>query len=197
MFPTINAIKVAILRNGYIIFDDERGYDLNIFGIRTNDLKSNSFNDLIGVMYLFDGKWNSFCFPATTDPGMYWRENPMNVDGTAILVPGQYRGAYKIGKHKGYSALQQQKPLKIYRDSNKDDTLDMNSDSIKEGMYGINIHRASQANLSTKVNKWSAGCQVIQDPLQFEFLMSLARKASKIYGNSFTYTLLTEDDFDI
>lgn len=195
--PTPQSIKAAIRSKGYVVFGDERGYDLNIFGIRTNDSQSNSFNDLVGVMYLFDNKWNCFYFPATTDPGTYWREHPMNVDGTAILVPGQYRGAYKVGEHKGYPALQQQKPLKVYRDNNKDKVLNMDPASIKEGMYSINIHRSSHLHPSTQVNKWSAGCQVIQDPLQFEFLISLARKASEIYGNSFTYTLLTEDDLNI
>ena len=44
-----------------------------------------------------------------------------NVKGTAILVPGQYRGAYKIGFHKGkYKALVQAKPVKLYIDNDKD-----------------------------------------------------------------------------
>lgn len=195
MFYSSYQIEAVMKSKRYKVFNDDRGYDLNIFGIRANDQLSGLFNDLVGVMYLFNGVWNSFCFPATTDPGVYWRKNPMNVDGTAILVPGQYRGAYKLGEHKGYPALQQQKSLKVYRDSNKDDVLDMDPNSIEEGMYSINIHRASQVNPSTQVGKWSAGCQVIQDPLQFEFLISLVRKSSEIYGNSFTYTLLTQDDF--
>jgi len=196
MLPSPGMIKAAMRHKGYVVFGNEaKGYDLNLFGIRTNDDHSNKFNDIVGVMYLAQGQWNHFMFPATTDPGIYWRENPMNVDGTAILVPGQYRGAYKVGTHKGYPALQQKKPLKVYRDGDKDEILDMDPSTIKEGMYGINIHRANAKQASSEVNKWSAGCQVLADPFQFEFLMALCEKAKSLFGNSFTYTLLEESDF--
>ena len=36
--------------------------------------------------------------PSTTDPGTYYREDPMNVRGTAVMQPEQYRGVYKIGR---------------------------------------------------------------------------------------------------
>lgn len=196
ILPSPEMIKAVMRRKGYLVFGNQaKGYDLNIFGIRTNDNEANRFNDYLGVMYLADGQWNCFLFPGTTDPGTYWRENPMNVDGTAILVPGQYRGSHMVGEHKGYPALQQKTPLKVYRDADKDNVLDMDPTTIKEGMYGINIHRANKDQASVEVNKWSAGCQVLADPFQFEFLMALAKKSAAIHGNSFTYTLLTESDF--
>jgi len=189
-------IEEAMHAKGYAVFTDTaKGYDLNIFGIRTTNNDANTFNDTVGVMYLYEGRWCCFLFPATTDPGVYYRENPMNVDGTAILVPGQYRGAYKIGEHKHYPALVQKKAVKVYRDNDEDKQLDMKTETVKEGYFGINIHRANSAAASTLVNKWSAGCQVIADPYQFEFLMSLCHKAASLHGNGFTYTLLTEDDF--
>lgn len=193
--PSPLEIKAAMRRKGYWVFGDEvRGYDLNIFGIRTEDRVANTFNDVIGVMYLSNGQWNCFLFPATTDPGLYWREHPMNVDGTAILVPGQHLGAYMVGSHKGYTAFQQKRPLPVYRDADKDEILETDPDTIQSGFYGINIHRANSALPSSQVNKWSAGCQVLADPVQFDFLMSLAQKSMGIYGNSFTYTLLEEGD---
>jgi len=196
LLPAADAIKAAMRRKGYVVFgNDAKGYDLNIFGIRTRDTRSNAFNDIVGVMYLEAGRWILFTFPATTDPGLYWRRNPGRVEGTAILVPGQYRGAYKVGKHKGYAALQQQKPVKVYRDPNKDDVLDFDPETIQAGMFGINIHRSNKDRPSEQVNKWSAGCQVLADPIHFGFLMALAMEAQEIHGNSFTYTLLTEDDF--
>lgn len=196
ILPSPAMIKAAMRRKGYWVFGDQkRGYDLNIFGIRTTDNNANTFNDVIGVMYLSQDQWNCFMFPGTTDPGVYWRTHPMNVDGTAILVPGQYRGSHKLGEHKGYPALQQQKPLKVYRDKDKDEILEMDPDTIKEGMYGINIHRANPSQASSQVDKWSAGCQVIADPFQFEFLMALVKKAASIFGNGFTYTLLEDTDF--
>jgi hypothetical protein len=194
--PSPGIIKAVMRGKGYAVFGNEaKGYDLNLFGIRTNDQQANTFNDVVGVMYLENGTWCCFMFQATTDPGVYWREHPMNRDGTAILVPGQYRGAYKVGKHKGYPALQQKSPLKVYRDDDMDEILDMDPDTIQKGMYGINIHRANSKTASSQVNKWSAGCQVLSDPLHFNFLMALAEKSASIHGNSFTYTLLEEEDF--
>jgi hypothetical protein len=187
------AIREAIKLNGGVVFEGDN-YDLNIFGVRSRDTKPNSFNDLVGVMYRDAGGWVCFTFPATTDPGLYYRLEPMNVKGTAILVPGQYRGAYKLGTHKSYPALQQQRPLRVYRDADRDDELGFDDDTIEEGMFGINIHRASAKRTSVQVNKWSAGCQVIADPLHFDFLVELVRESARVHGNSFTYTLLDEED---
>jgi len=190
-------IKAVMRSKNYLVFGDQSkgGYDLNIFGIRTLDNRANTFNDVIGVMYLFNDRWNCFMFPATTDPGVYYREHPMNVNGTAILVPGQYRGAFKLGLHSGYPALVQKSPLKVYRDNNKDEVLDLDPDSIQEGMFGINLHHAGSSQASTVVDKWSAGCQVVADPFQHQFLYSLAKKSSSLFGDGFTYTLLEEADF--
>jgi len=46
--------------------------------------------------------------------------------GTAILVPGQYRGAYALGYHFGKPALQQVGNLKLFRDNDLDEQLDLN-----------------------------------------------------------------------
>jgi hypothetical protein len=108
------------------------------------------------------------------------------------LVAGQYRGSHAIGLHQGkYEALKQQKPVKVYRDINKDMTYDENT--ITEGVYGINIHKAGQD--STYVENWSEGCQVFKRERDFNEFMALARQARLIYGNSFTYTLLESGDF--
>ena len=193
--PSGDRLKAVMLSKGYTVFASTKGYDLNLFGVRTGDVEENKFNDWVGAMYLSKGVWNTFAFPATTDPGLYWRQNPMNVNGTAVLKPGQYRGAYKLGEHKGYPALQQSKPLVVYRDFNRDQYLDLDESNTQEGMFGINIHRASSRAPSENVNKWSAGCQVLQDPVQFGFFIELVRKSVSLHGNSFTYTLMTEADF--
>lgn len=190
---TPEQIKKAMRDKGYVVFGGEP-YDLNIFGIRTINNDANSFNDIVGVMYKREGTWVCFQFPATTDPGVYYRENPINVDGTAILKPGQYRGSHKVGTHKGYVALQQKKPLVVYRDADGDDELDFDVPT-QEGIFGINIHRANSKRASTQVDKWSAGCQVLADPAHFDMLMEICQFAAEKWGNSFTYTLLTEEDF--
>lgn len=193
----LSSIIEFMAKKNYVIFDNKKGHDLNIVGIRSKDMSSNEFNDWITVFYLSRQlwNWNFFSFPATTDPGTFYRRNPINVKGTALLKPGQYRGAYKIGHHRGYKALQQKKPMTVYRDANRDAVLDTTGVEEDTGMFGINIHHANAFRPSMSVDKWSAGCQVYQDPDHFAFFMTLCERAREKFGNSFTYTLLQESDF--
>ena len=179
---------------GHAVFENGE-YNLNIIGIRSKDHKPNCFDDRICVVFRDEQGWITRTWECTTDPGRYWLENPMNVGGTAILVPGQYRGVYKIDKHAGkYDALcQRGGTVKTYRDSNKDDIIDLDVQSITEGMYGINIHKAGTD--STQVNKWSAGCQVFSHSKDFDEFMSICYAARNKWGNSFSYTLIDEPEF--
>ena len=108
------------------------------------------------------------------------------------MKPGQYRGAYKIGRHRGYKALQQKGPITVFRDANRDETIDTTGVAEDTGIHAINIHRASAYRASVEVGKWSAGCQVVQDPDHFAFILSMCERARNKFGNSFTYTLLEE-----
>ena len=196
MSLTLNAVKNAVISKGYKWFEDKsnKGYDVNIVGIRnseTNNEVTNHFDDTLTISYKVDGEWKFHSWPATTDPGQYWIENPISKDGTAILVPGQYRGSHMIGLHQGkYEALRQRKPVKVYRDNDKDLEYDTDEDTIKEGIYGINIHRSNPYDQSYYVNKWSAGCQVFKKVADFHEFMDICRKARDIWGNSFSYTLI-------
>jgi hypothetical protein len=120
----------------------------------------------------------------------------LNKDGVAILKPGQYRGSHKIRLHQGkYEALGQQKPVKVYRDNNKDGKYDMIEENVDEGIFGINIHKAGRrVDGSTQIDKWSAGCQVFSKESDFNEFMEICRKARDIWGNSFTYTLIESND---
>ena len=193
--PDIETIIAVMNVKGYKIFTNSKGHDLNIVGIRTSDISANAFNDWIMVFYIFDGIWNFFAFPATTDPGIFYRENPINIRGTAVMKKGQYRNAYMIGKHRGYKALQQKGSITVYRDSNRDSIINTKGMLEETGINAINIHRANAHRPSISVGKWSAGCQVVQDPDHFAFLLTLCERARKKFGNNFTYTLLEENDF--
>lgn len=184
-------------KKDYVFFDNQKAFNLNIYGIRTFSDSINSFDDYIGVIYRDDTlEWVTLLFAATTDPGKYWLNNPISTKGTAILVPGQYQGAWKLGLHQGkYEALCQKKPVKVYRDDDKDNELDFDPEDIEEGIFGINIHRSNPYTESYYVDKWSAGCQVFKKIADYNRFMVLIRKAKELYGNSFTYTLLTEKDF--
>ena len=196
MSLTLDAVKKAVISKGYKWFEDKsnKGYDVNIVGIRnseTNNEVTNHFDDTLTISYKVDGEWKFHSWPATTDPGQYWIENPISKDGTAILVPGQYRGSHMIGLHQGkYEALRQQRPVKVYRDNDKDLEYDTDEDTIKEGIYGINIHRSNPYDQSYYVNKWSAGCQVFKKVADFHEFMDICKKARDIWGNSFSYTLI-------
>jgi hypothetical protein len=187
-----NIIK-AVKSKGYLVFeDDSKNFNLNIVGIRSKDHSSNSFNDWMVIFWKYHGFWNNMVFPITTDPGLYWRKSPINVKGTAVLKVGQYRGMWVIAKHQGkYEALCQRKPCTVIRDMNRDATIDFTG-AEETGLYGINHHRAG--NSSTQVDKWSAGCQVQPNRSLYDIEMSIFRASADIWGNSFTYTLLHEDD---
>jgi hypothetical protein len=122
----------------------------------------------------------------------------MNKKGTAILVPGQYRSAWKLNLHQGkYLALCQAKPVKVYRDNDLDNEFDFISESIQEGIFGINIHRSNPYTESYYVDKWSAGCTVFKKVDEYNEFIDICKKSADIYGNSFTYTLLNENELKL
>lgn len=175
-------------------------YNLNIIGVRSNQHNkvTNSYDDFLVVIYNTDTSWKRQIYTITTEPGLSMMKLPSNVKGTAILAPGQYRGAYKIDKHRGkYDALcQRNKVVKVYRDNNKDSVYDYKPENLDTGMFGINIHRSNEFWTRNTVDNYSAGCQVFNDPKEFNSFMTLVKKSAKIYGNCFTYTLITEEDID-
>ena len=196
---TREQIEETVKSKGYKWFENG-DYNLNIVGVRnseTNNEVTNKFDDCVTLSYKVDDDWKFHCFKATTYPGKHWVENIMNESGVAVLKPNQYRGSHKIGLHQGkYEALRQQKPVQVYRDNNLDVCYDLLEENVQEGIYGINIHRATgiKGKESTQVDKWSAGCQVIASYDDFELFMEVCNKAKDTWGNSFTYTLIESDD---
>ena len=178
---------------GHAVFENGQ-YNLNIIGIRSQAQEPNKFDDRMCVVFRDEEGWITRTWPCTTAPGQYWLDHPMRPTGTAILVPGQYRGVYKIGTHRTYTALVQRGGrVKVYRDANKDEVRDKAPESVTEGYYGINIHKAGAA--STAVNKWSAGCQVFANEKDFEEFMSIFHAAKELWGETFSYTLIDEPEF--
>jgi hypothetical protein len=183
-----NFFKDYLETNGYEFYD-KGSYNLNIIGVRTSeDFVNNTFSDTMYVVYK-DSKDNHVVksYVITTFAGVHYFKYPMNPAGTAILKPGQYLSHYKIGLHRGkYKALVQAKPITVYRDNNKDDKYDYVN--VQEGMFGINIHKSKAS--AEHVHKWSAGCQVFKYAADFKEFMYTVSVAAKIWGNSFTYTLI-------
>lgn len=196
MSYTREQIEAAVKSKGYVWFEDSanKGLDVNIVGVRnssTGTKVTNLFDDHLTVSFKENGEWKFFIWAATTDPGKKGVLEYHNKDGVARLVPNQYRGSHAIGLHQGkYEALRQQKNVKVYRDANKD--LNYDENKIAEGVFGINIHKAGQD--STWVENWSEGCQVFKRVKDFDEFMKIVKRAAKIHGNSFTYTLIESKD---
>lgn len=190
-------LKQTYLDKGYTFYGEGKDWNVNIFGIRYGGtIIDNKFDDAIGIVYYVQGIAHLFSTMGTTQPGAYYMEQPMNDAGTAILVPGQYKGVYQIGLHLGqYEALVQRGKLKIYRDNDRDKEYDLDPKTMigVEGS-GINIHHASNTGVSTFINNWSAGCQVIASITAWNEFMSIIKRSRDLYGNKFTYTLFTEAD---
>lgn len=191
---TKDQIEKAVKAKGYAWFEGAKDYDLNIVGVRnsaTGNKVTNAFDDVITVSFKENGLWLYKEWANTTDPGTKGVKEFHNAAGVARLVEGQYRGSHTIGLHQGkYEALRQTKPVKVYRDANKDMTYD--ESKIQEGIFGINIHKAGVD--STYVENWSEGCQVFKRAADFEEFMTICRKAAKVHGASFTYTLIESNN---
>lgn len=185
-------IQSALQKKGYKTF--VRPFELNIIGVRTNNVTPNVFDDTIYVFFNnSEGKRIELKFSATTDPGTYWLKSPMNPQGTAILKEGQYLNTYALGMHRGkYLALVQRRPVTVLRDYDRNAVLDFMNGKEDTGLFGINIHRASQNGTTTTVDKYSAGCQVFANANDFALFISLCERHKNLYGNQFTYTLLDE-----
>lgn len=171
-------------------------YDLNLVGIRSKDATPNTFNDAIYAIYKERGMWVARWWSITTDPGLYWLNNPGNSLGTAAVVADrQYRGVWTIGKHRNkYTALVQTGEISVHRDNNRDAKVDYDPANIETGYFGINCHRATtNTGGSVNVDKWSAGCQVFSKPEDFSAFMEICAKQVQVRGwTSFSYTLLNE-----
>ena len=196
---TKEQIEAAVKAKGYVWFEDasNKGFDVNIIGIRnssTGKKVTNVFDDWMTISYKENGVWKTHVWACATDPGTKAVKEFKNPNGVARLVPGQYRGVWKVDLHQGkYEALcQRLGNVKVYRDKNKDMTF--NETEVQEGMFGINIHRSNPTTESQFVENWSEGCQVFKRVKDFNEFMAICKKASAIHGNKFSYTLLESAD---
>ena len=185
-------IQTVLQKKGYRIF--LRPFELNIVGVRSDSTRPNTFDDTIYVFFNnSEGKLIEHRFQATTDPGTYWLKNPMNPQGTAILKEGQYINTYGLGLHRGkYMALVQKRPVTVLRDYDRNAVLDFLNGTPDTGLFGINIHRASESGTTKVVEHYSAGCQVFANATDYLLFMTLCERHKQLYGNQFTYTLIDE-----
>lgn len=157
----------------------------------------NCFNDRRLVIQILNnqpsiiGNWE-----ATTEPGNYYTQHPMNVLGAARIAFGQYT-AWAIGMHgqrDRHEALVQVAPVRVHRDFNKDGVR--SGDRITEGLYGINQHWGYDLPFTNIANA-SAGCLVGRTRSGHKEFMKLLKNDVRYKGDHryvFTTTIVAGDD---
>ena len=154
-------------------------------------------NDWIFMsMFTPGGGIQSIVIEGTTDAGLYYRLNPIHVDGTAIIQHGkQYRGAFTYmekGGHRGQEAFRQTGGLDYWRDADRDKYLDFDNPQENK-IYNTNGHDMG-SNLN-KVDKWSAGCWgSLTENMDLLYLMA-KQQIEHGNGNKFSLATLHEDMF--
>jgi len=184
----VRQAKGVMRKEGYEI--KKRPYELNIVGIRADSTVPNSFDDtLLAFCKDEKGKYFEFEFPVTTDPSLYYLNNPLNVDGTALLLEGQYD--YKLGLHKGsYKALIQDGDVDISRNASRKGVLDFNGGKKYTGRFGINVHKSGSKGTTDSVGRYSAGCTSFANADDYKKFIQLVERSKDLYGNKFKYTLI-------
>lgn len=196
---TVEKLQNISAANGFKLFE------FNLLGERRNSAP-NTFDDIMHVFFKRGSDWFYRSFPMTTEPGKYWLENPMNSLGTSIVKSGiQFIDLWMQGKHQGkYDALIQANRITVIRDNDKDGSAETQGGKEYTGMFGINCHRASDNGGSINVEKWSAGCQVLQNRYitnpdnqsikvyEFDYFLHLTRESKFKY---FSYAVLDANKF--
>ena len=182
--------KQAFLNNwGFVGANGKKLAEDGVAGKNT-DYAIAKYNEVVGVEVLK-------VFSNTTNPGVYWLNNPMSKLGTAVLKPNQWVDCWSLGFHQGKSdhrALVQRGVVGVYRDNNKDNKYQLNEANVEKGLFGINIHGSGKLKPSVQIGKWSAGCQVFSNWTHKEFVMDICENFKTVTGNKFTYTLIDEKD---
>jgi hypothetical protein len=114
--------------------------------------------------------------PWTTKAGRYWVNNPLTVGGitgTGVVKEGQMLDSYIFhdsGKRKwgnrGY--FKQVKPINVYRDGNKDNTLDKDVVKVAPSWYGFQIHPMGKGY---RIWNWSSGCRGCSKALWEQYIL--------------------------
>jgi hypothetical protein len=173
-------------------YDPQKPYNLNIIGVRSDDMTPDIFNDCLAVLWEDEFGWNLIAHKGTTDPGAFYLKNPMNVNGTFILAPGFHKGLWTWALHKGKPAFKQAGVAKGWRDADRDNEFDMTDANMVEVPASACINGHAGGRNSTVVGRWSAGCQVRAREVDHELLEAIVSVSLEYWGNSFSNMLFTE-----
>lgn len=160
-----------------------------------NDDAFNEWNDVRALIEIVGGTPRIVdSWVATTEPGDYYTEHPLDPEGAFRIAFGQYR-AWQVGIHgnsEPHEALVQAAPIRGYRDSNEDGLR--TGDPLVEGDFGVNQHWGYDME---KVGRASAGCLVGQSREGHRRFMGLLKTDCRYEANSgylFYTTVIAGDD---
>jgi hypothetical protein len=199
---TIKGIVEYCGKCGYKLFT---GYQqVNILYVEGMDVdgninsdEPNQFNDVrlvLGAGMQLLGVWS-----ATTEPGRWYTQNPMNRKGAARIAFGQYK-AWAVGRHgnsEPHEALVQVGEVIVYRDQNKDGLR--TGDTIDRGLFGINQHWGYDLPLDN-VGLASAGCLVGRTRQGHREFMAIIKTDPRYLNDRqfiFTTTVIPADKLDL
>ena len=121
-----------------------------------NDNAPNRFNDLRILIRVPDGRAAiAGIWEATTEPGRYWTEHPMNPKGAARVAFGAH-ACWTVGEHHGHEALIQVAPIPVFRDYFRHYRRE---GAVDVGLFGINQHWGYDLPRDD-LGRSSAGCLV-------------------------------------
>lgn len=152
----------------------------------------NSFDDLF---YLFYGDRFVMLTTGTTNAGKnaLLQFDKEGLSGAAVWKTDVfYEDLFVNGLHKGkMKCLRQQKPIKYYRDDNKNDKAEEIGE-VHEGIIYANFHgvdyEPNSKKIATQINGWSYGCQVCNNMPEYLFIIQLTETC----GKAVSYALLKE-----
>lgn len=208
IFPAQYAVDVVDLvreecrRLDYWFPGEDSHYDLFLFGVRHPNARLGQWDDVLGAIMRIEGVgWRYRLWPGTTDPGVDGdrKDDPrLHVDGTAILVPGQYRGCWTLGLHRAgtsseHEAFRQHRPMRFWRD-HEQDGVRTTGGRVLSDTIGCNGHRPYKDGLG-RVGVASLACQVWQWQRDHAEAMGWAhlQQAAHPTWRSYSYTLFQVD----
>lgn len=120
-------------------------WDANLIVLRRSAEPLDTYDGLVTLSWVEPGgAWRTVSARAATRPGTHYLRRPMNAGGTACLVPGQNPSSHELGLHKGTPALVQTRPVRVWRDADRDAILDVGpGDVVYDDASGVNVHECA------------------------------------------------------
>ncbi len=208
MFSEYQMVKQSVLKKGYVW--QERGdYDINTIWVRMSDHVSNMMDDKVYICWVVSDVEYCLLFDANTKPALYGAlYNPVTVGGvtgTACIVPQQVLEAHKYINNlwnDTYNPWNQPyflqiKALKIWRDNDRDNTIDHMQEENGPPSDGLCIHIQENPLSSPNTSPWSLGCQGLHKKDFRNEYDPVIKKRVAVLGLLFDFTLIENIDLII